>query len=769
MTQIRFEIRDQQGLTRVGRFKSPSANLFTPNLILPYSEILSLISQNPEVNTTKEADALLSKEDYTEILESKSYPFFISQISDPLQMFSHPDSLNINPKNQILHEIQFEENLDLLGISSLLKREGEKSSSESARQDKIQILSANFPNIHYDRYSDYILGALKHRLDFYTKEIFPNYQDTQFILEIPFTVDMELKKYYIAWITQNQDYLFGIKFIDIFKNLFHQEEILEWIMSFKEQTSPNLLWILGGDIFPESYALAFYLGFDCIDTSAVFYYSYKGLYITTRGRQWLRGVFYPQCACRGCRKLERHLPGTGKESSQEKSYILFHNIQETRRELRVIQHYIQEGTFRSYLEAQVHSSPSAAALLRLIDKKYAKIINPRFKLCNSHPVSCIGVESYFRPEVQNFITRVQQEITPAQAYKIILILPCSAKKPYSKSQSHQKFQKVIRKSLGKVESKFLHQVIITSPLGVIPRELENIFPAAHYDIPVTGDWDEYEITSTGSLLADWIQKYPTSKSESLIIIAHAHGGYRDACVKAESILGQTELKYKWIYTMEQHRPYSPSSKQGLEDLGDTLINWKNQLQKVKDETLGSTGNNMIKTRMQRLTDHEVMIRATLDYQLGKGAGDIMIESSAIINKARNPQYFEVFSYDGAGKFQIGRLYTDSGFIKLTPRGAQRLLEHPRNFVKINELNMRGSTVFVPILDSLDEQAHPGDEIIVLNSEGSYLGVGELVRSPRDLKDLRYGKVAALRKKISPKSNSKKNSSNDLDLLKEIES
>lgn len=161
-----------------------------------------------------------------------------------------------------------------------------------------------------------------------------------------------------------------------------------------------------------------------------------------------------------------------------------------------------------------------------------------------------------------------------------------------------------------------------------------------------------------------------------------------------------------------------------------------------------------------------MIRANLDYQFGKGAGDLFMDTGIIVNKSRNPQYFEVFTYDGAGKFQIGRLHTNSGFLRLTPRGAQRLITHGRNFIKITEPTMKGTTVFIPILANLDSLCHPGDEVIVLNSNNEYLGVGELIRAPADLRNIKYGLVCKLRKKVKEQHFS--TSSTDVDLLKEIE-
>jgi archaeosine synthase len=42
--------------------------------------------------------------------------------------------------------------------------------------------------------------------------------------------------------------------------------------------------------------------------------------------------------------------------------------------------------------------------------------------------------------------------------------------------------------------------MVTAPLGLVPRELEDLWPAAHYDIPVTGDWDEDELSTIRRML-----------------------------------------------------------------------------------------------------------------------------------------------------------------------------------------------------------------------------------------------------------------------------
>ena len=69
---------------------------------------------------------------------------------------------------------------------------------------------------------------------------------------------------------------------------------------------------------------------------------------------------------------------------------------------------------------------------------------------------------------------------------VLILLPCSARKPYSSSRSHKAFRRAINHSSA-------HEVVVTSPLGLVPRDLEEVWPAGHYDIPVTGDWTLDEI------------------------------------------------------------------------------------------------------------------------------------------------------------------------------------------------------------------------------------------------------------------------------------
>src|SRR5207249_10089777 len=98
-------------------------------------------------------------------------------------------------------------------------------------------------------------------------------------------------------------------------------------------------------------------------------------------------------------------------------------------------------------------------------------------------------ESLHRREILRLRRRVRGRYRKPPSARVLLPLPCSARKPYSASRSHRRFRGAI---LASANPSVVHEVVVTSPLGLIPRELERFHPARDYDIPVTGDWSRDE-------------------------------------------------------------------------------------------------------------------------------------------------------------------------------------------------------------------------------------------------------------------------------------
>ena len=149
-------------------------------------------------------------------------------------------------------------------------------------------------------------------------------------------------------------------------------------------------------------------------------------------------------------------------------------------------------------------------------------------------VICSSEESLYRPEAVRWRQRMEMMKPLGDT---VVLLPCSMKKPYSNSKSHQQFRKITRS---------YQELIVTSPFGICPRELENTFPIQSYDVSTTGSWSQDEIDESGKL----IKKYCEGKT----VIANLAGGYLECC---------EHYVDDFINTCEDGRPTSPDSLYNL--------------------------------------------------------------------------------------------------------------------------------------------------------------------------------------------------------------
>lgn len=172
------------------------------------------------------------------------------------------------------------------------------------------------------------------------------------------------------------------------------------------------------------------------------------------------------------------------------------NIAFLRDEFRNLGLAIRNGTLREVVEKFSFSS-KAVEILRILDNYYYAEMESTYPTRTSY-IKANGVESLNRPDLIRYRNKISEEFQKPSEIKLALVLPCSARKPYSNSKSHQAI-------LGKISKyrKYLHEIIVTSPVGLVPRELEESYPARFYDIPVIGLWFEEE----KNMMVDLARKY----------------------------------------------------------------------------------------------------------------------------------------------------------------------------------------------------------------------------------------------------------------------
>ncbi len=268
---------------------------------------------------------------------------------------------------------------------------------------------------------------------------------------------------------------------------------------------------------PANASFLIYLGVDLVDNVLAIAKAYEGVYFLGDVEVEFKKLKELPCSCRYCREM--------KDLEGERLYeaIAGHNTEMLKLEVEKCKMLIEREELRNYVESRVKLHPDYTAALRMRDSMEGEFY-PRFKKSRCYFST---LESFFRFEVQYFLSRSVEVYDPKS--KVLLLLPCTAKKPYLTSKTHR----IIRSRI-KIN---VNEIIISSPL-VVPRELELVYPAVNYDTPVTGVWSEEEV----NFVASWLKKL-VEKGDFEKIVAHVEGGYRKVVEKALS-------DYDVIYTAE---------------------------------------------------------------------------------------------------------------------------------------------------------------------------------------------------------------------------
>ena len=86
---------------------------------------------------------------------------------------------------------------------------------------------------------------------------------------------------------------------------------------------------------------------------------------------------------------------------------------------------------------------------------------------------------------------------------------------------------------------------MTSPLGLVPRDLEEVWPAGHYDIPVTGDWTLDEMKRVTDMLDSLIER-----NNYRVIINHSGFDYESSLPVIDTRKGSPATNHAALEILE---------------------------------------------------------------------------------------------------------------------------------------------------------------------------------------------------------------------------
>lgn len=379
------------------------------------------------------------------------------------------------------------------------------------------------------------------------------------------------------------------------------------------------------------------------------------------------------------------------------------NVRAMEEEVGKVRIFIGSDRLRELVDQRAPSTPSSVATLRIFDDvgyRYAEetcsTVGCRF--------SCNTTQALRRPDIKAYKERIANYRKPENK-RVLLLLPCSAKKPYHISKSHKAFASAIHTAS---HDTLVHEVIVTSPLGVVPRELDALYPANSYDIPVTGEWKceerRFIREMVGNIIAQGYDK----------VVCHLGEDY-------ELVEGLAEMECTVVGD-----PTSPASLENL------------------DKTLRTITKGM--EPVDYLVDRNNQMRNVLEFQFGKEAADILMdENTYAIGKFPYWKLMREDSEDRKQKVQLGMVTPERGMLSLTLDGARILAEKGFNTVEIMDFEMKGNLFAVGVV-SADPRIHVGDEAIAV-CNGEVRGVGVAFMCGREMTDLKRGIAVKMRHKL----------------------
>lgn len=427
----------------------------------------------------------------------------------------------------------------------------------------------------------------------------------------------------------------------------HREQPGTWIYAPGVATPANLAALVG-------------LGIELVDTARMILDGHRRIvYVNGEVIQLAEGEPSP-CTCQHCSDGD----------------LIAHDKVALAREMTMVRRAIGAHDLRSLIELR-STIPETFGLLHAIPDPD----QPDLPVGNAERSFAFrGEVSLRRPEVVAFQNRIGRYAT--HQGRTLLLIPCSARKPYMRSKTHRILRRVIGRHLPDV-----HEVIVTSPLGLVPRELECAWPAQHYDTLATGTWWPAE----ERLIVAMAERLVHNGSYSRVI--HHH----DSTFLKEAIPGLDTGRDR------------PLARENLDALKEAL-----------QENQGEGGGGHAKVR----ADVESILRFQLD-------PEAKLPAAAQI-KGKAP-YLKVW-LDNA---QLGMTTEDRGILSLTLQGAEHWADLvPR--VMIEDFDPKG-TVFSVGVTGTSGDFGQGQEVAVYHGE-ELRGIGVALARPADMLTFRVPAV-----------------------------
>jgi 7-cyano-7-deazaguanine tRNA-ribosyltransferase len=281
--------------------------------------------------------------------------------------------------------------------------------------------------------------------------------------------------------------------VELLEN-YRYSDIVDLVMTAKQNLPLNRPVHLFGAGHPMVLALAVAMGCDLFDSAAYVLYARGGRYMTPEKTLRFDSLTFLPCECPIC--VEHSLEEMKKAAPEERVKLLArHNLHVTFGELRTIRQAIIDGRLWEHVELRCRAHPRLLDGLRTL-VKYREFTEHFDPVSKPSAFFYLGPESADRPEVLRHRNRLEERFEPTGPATLVLLPVLERERPNFWI------------------SERTHLVRLIPPFGVVPEELEEIYPLGQFQVPK--ELDSRQIKTVVDSLSAYLQKYGGRYDEVLI-------------------------------------------------------------------------------------------------------------------------------------------------------------------------------------------------------------------------------------------------------------
>ena len=279
---------------------------------------------------------------------------------------------------------------------------------------------------------------------------------------------------------------------------YHFDVLVEMVMAAKRNLPPQKPLHLFGAGHPLIFSFAVAMGCDLFDSAAYALFAKEDRYITETGTVKLKNLEYFPCLCPACRK---QTPAEVKKQpkTEREQFLMRHNLYICRGEIDRVKQAVSEGRLWELLELRARAHPSLLTALQTLGRHNAELERhtPTYK---PRGIFILGDTAIQRPEILSHERHLLHNYQKPKNAETLLLLPQTSSKPFHTSPEYKKVKKALRDAA--VNLRQLHICFYTTPFGVVPIELDEIYPLSQFETvhPPTAEMRLRAVEAVGEYL-----------------------------------------------------------------------------------------------------------------------------------------------------------------------------------------------------------------------------------------------------------------------------